>query len=118
MLSEEKLQKFKQTIAKSSPCPWTWGYTFGEVETDDPDIRKLGISTIPTGPRNIQLKSKGEHRFWIELTDTQLGGDVIFDFDFIVESRELVPKLIAEIERLELYLAKKRLNILLKRLFI
>ena len=107
MLSEERLQKFKETISKTSSAPWTWGYTLGEVETDDPDFKKLGIDTIPTGPRNIQLKSDGEHRFWVELTDTQLAGDVVFDFDFIIESREFVPELIAEIERLRGLLGKK-----------
>ena len=106
MLSEERLIKIKETVSKASPSPWTWGYTYGEEETDDPDIRKLGINTIPTGFRNIQLKSNNKHRFWVELTDTQLAGDVVFDFDFIIESREFVPELIAEIERLRDLLKK------------
>lgn len=107
MLSEEILKDFKETIAKASSAPWSWGYTFGEEETDDPDINRLGIMTIPTGPRNIQLKADGHHRFWVELTDTQLAGDVVFDFDFIIEARKFVPELLAEIERLRGLLGKK-----------
>ena len=107
MLSEERLKEIKETIAKASPAPWSWGYTFGEEETDDPDLNRLGFKTIPTGPRNIQLKADGNHRFWVELTDTQLVGDVVFDFDFIREAREFVPELLAEIERLRGLLGKK-----------
>jgi len=107
MLSEEFLKDIKETIAKTSPAPWSWGYTFGEEETDDPDIKRLGIMTIPTGPQNIQLKADGHHRFWVELTDTQLAGDVVFDFDFIIEARKFVPELLAEIERLRGLLGKK-----------
>ena len=87
-------------LSRTSRSPWTWGYTYDEKETNEPDIRKLGIKKVPTAPVNIQLKSNGEHRFWVELTDTQLAGDIVFDFDFIIEAREFVPELIAEIDRL------------------
>ena len=107
MLSEEFLKDIKETVAQASPAPWSWGYTFGEKETDDPDINRLKIMTTPTGPRNIQLKADGHHRFWVELTDTQFAGDVVFDFDFIIEARKFVPELLAEIERLRGLLGKK-----------
>ncbi|MDB5292394.1 MAG: hypothetical protein JWL69_3635 [Phycisphaerales bacterium] len=100
MLNDKRLQEIRDTCQKASRGPWDWGYESVEEPTDDPELLASGIDTIPAGFKHIQLKANGQHRFWIELTDTQLAGDVVFDFDFIVGAREWVPELLAEIERL------------------
>ena len=100
MLSDERLARIRDTVSKASPAPWDWAYAQGEMPTEDPAILELGIKTVPTKPRNVQLRANGTHRFWVEFTDTQIAGDVVFDLDFIREAREIVPELLAEIERL------------------
>ena len=106
MLNDERLAEIRATLSKVSAAPWDWAYTQDEVPTNDPAILKLGIDTIPTEPRNIQLRANGNHRFWVELTDTNIAGDIVFDFDFIKGAREWVPELLAEVERLRSLLRK------------
>ena len=106
MLNEELYTKIKKAMSEVSSSPWTWRYSQGEEPTDIPELLKLGIDTIPTTPRNIQLMANGKHRFWVELTDTKLP-DVVFDFDFIVGAREWLPELVAEIDRLRGLLGKE-----------
>jgi hypothetical protein len=107
MLSEERLQKIKKLVSNASPAPWTLCYSYGELVPDNPDSKKSRNDTVPKSTHHIQLKSDGKHRFWFELTDTHFLGDVVADFDFITESRQLVPELIAEIERLRSLLGDK-----------
>lgn len=100
MMTEMRLAEILDTMNKASPAPWDWAYSQGEAPTDDPELLKIGIDTLPTAPCNIQLRANGHHRFWIELTDTNIAGDVVFDFDFIKGAREWVPELLAEVKRL------------------
>ncbi len=106
MLSDERLAEIRITLSKVSEGPWDWAYAQGEVSTDDPAFQKLRIDTKPTEHRNIQLRANGNHRFWVELTDTKIAGDLVFDFDFIKGAREWVPELLAEVERLRGLLGK------------
>ena len=106
MLSDERLAEIRATLSKVSGAPWDWAYAHGEVPTADPALLKLGIDTKPTGPRNIQLRANGNHRFWVELTDTNIPGDLVFDLDFIKSAREWVPELLMEVERLRSLLGK------------
>lgn len=108
MLSDERLKAIRESCRKASPIPWEWGHEHVEESTDDPELNAMGIHTIPTAFKNIQLKADGEHCFWVELTDTKVGGDVVFDLDFISGAREWVPELLAEIERLRALLGKGR----------
>ena len=108
MISDERLDEIRQACQKASCAPWEWGYDQVEEPTDDPDLNAMGIDTIPTAFKNIQLKAGGEHRFWIELTDTKVGGNVVFDFDLIVGAREWIPELLAEIDRLRALLGRAR----------
>jgi hypothetical protein len=100
MLSEQRLAQIHDALGKVSPAPWDWGYKQNEVPTDGPELRECGIDTLPSAPHHIQLRANGRHRFWVELTDTSVAGDVVFDFDFIICAREWVPELLAEVERL------------------
>ena len=108
MISDERLDEIRQASQKASRAPWEWGYDQVEEPTDDPDLNAIGIDTVPSAFKNIQLKAGGEHRFWIELTDTRVGGDVVFDFDFIAGAREWIPELLAEIDRLRALLGRDR----------
>jgi len=105
MLTNERLAEIRTALSKASPPPWDWAYSQGEVATEDPELLKLGIDTVPTMPCNIQLRANGNHRFWVELTDTRIAGDLVFDLDFILGAREWVPELLAEVERLRELLA-------------
>jgi hypothetical protein len=100
MLSDERLAEIRNTVSKASPAPWEWSNTIVEEPTNDPTLLSMGIQTEPAGFENMQLVANGNHRFWVELTDTQIAGDVVFDLDFIQEARDFVPELLAEIERL------------------
>jgi hypothetical protein len=100
VLSDKRLSEIRELVSKASPAPWNWAYAQGEVPTDEPELLKLGIDTISNAPCNIQLQANGHHRFWIELTDTKITGDVVFDLDFIKEARVIIPELLAEVERL------------------
>jgi len=101
------LSEIRDTLKRISPSPWQWAYVQGEEPADDPQLLQLGIDTLPTEAHHIQLRANGQHRFWVELTDTRIAGDVVFDFDFIIGSREWVPALLAEIDRLRRLLAKR-----------
>ena len=106
MLSDKRLAEIREAIHKASPAPWDYAYSQGDSATEDPMLLKIGIDTVPTMPSHIQLRADGNHRFWIELTDTKIAGDVVFDLDFIQGARDWVPELLAEVERLRGLLAK------------
>lgn len=108
MIKDERLNEIREACQTASRAPWAWGYDHVDESTDDPGLNARGIDTIPTSFKNIQLKAGGEHRFWIALTDTKVGGDVVFDFDFIVGAREWIPELLAEIARLRALLGRAR----------
>jgi hypothetical protein len=100
IISPIRLDEIRECCTKASPGPWEWRYTQGEEPTDDPELSEMGIGSLPTYD-HIQLVANGRHRFWIEMTDTGIGGDCVFDFDFIIGAREYVPELLAEIDRLK-----------------
>ena len=106
MLDDKLLEEIRETCEKASPGPWEWGYDCVIENVDDPEDPEVEWEGFPVGYRNIQLKANGEHRFWVEMTDTQVGGDLVFDFDFIRGAREWVPALLAEIDRLRSQLGK------------
>lgn len=100
MLSKSRLAEIKQRLEKASAGPWEWKYQFDEEVTQDPDLVAEGIHTLPGPPHHIQLVANGQHRFWIELTDTRIAGDLVFDLDLIVAAHDDVRDLLAEVERL------------------
>jgi hypothetical protein len=108
MLSDERLNEIRHAMMDASSAPWRWSYSQGETPTDDPHLLKIGIGTIPTAPSNIQLTAGGKHRFWVELTETQIP-DIVHDLDFIKGAREWIPDLVAEIDRLRGLLGKQGL---------
>ena len=86
-MDDQRIKEIRNAAAKASPAPWKWAYDIVEEPTDDPELLNLGIGTSLAGFKHIQLKSGNKHRFWIELTDTGVAGDLVFDFDFIIGAR-------------------------------
>lgn len=88
MLSEVRVAEIREACDKASPRPRQWSCDVAEEPVDDPKLKAQGIQTIPAAFKHIQLKGRGTHRFWVQVTDTQVGRDVVFDFDFVVGARE------------------------------
>jgi hypothetical protein len=87
-ITQKELSELKELLAKVSPGPWA-SYIEGRDHTS-------GESFIMTGPKS----ARGP--------DIYLHGASDADQDFIASARQEVPRLIAEIERLQTLLRGKQ----------
>jgi hypothetical protein len=80
-MTEDEIDEIEARCNSSSPAPWK-SFVEGRDHTS-------GSSFIRTGPENLAGR------------DIELSGATISDQDFIANSRQDVPRLIAEIRRLQ-----------------